>query len=290
VIKNSELVLGTANFGLNYGIANKMKKLSSTESSLILQEASRLGIKKIDTAISYGNAENILGNNVINQMQFQVITKLPASVFLQEGRIQKCIIKSLENSRQNSYLAVLLHDTSFLDNSKNREIRKELSTLKKLGLTLYLGASVYTEDEVKKSKEFFPEFNFFQILENVCDQRKYNSTYLQHLADSGDIFFVRSIFLQGMLLMNPNSLPQALNSNEETIKKLNDYCDLQDISVLDLCINYAKSIPWASGIVFGVDNLQQLGKIYESYRKSINKDFLRVPKIADFFLDPRNWS
>ena len=285
-----ELVLGTANFGLNYGVANQSGKLSDVVSSQILQEASRLGIIKIDTAIGYGDAENVIGNNSLDSRKFEVITKLPASVFSQSGNILKSIKKSLENSRQNSYLAVLLHDTSFLENSKNTEIKKELLSLKELGLTNHLGVSVYTEDEVRKSKNFFPEFDFFQIPENVCDRSKYGSKNLQELADSGDIFFVRSIFLQGMLLMSPNELPQTLNDAKESIQRLHEYCDSRDISVLDLCINYVKSISWASGMVFGVDSLQQLGKIYESYITPLSEDFSNVPKVTDFFLDPRNWS
>ena len=290
MIKSPELVLGTANFGLNYGIGNKEKKISKLDASIILQEAAELGIKKIETAINYGAAENILGNFVTSSNQFEVTTKIPASIFLRPGKILKCIMESLKNSQQNSYLAVLLHDTSFFNNLENKELRKELSTLKELGLTRHLGVSVYTEEDVKRSKEFFPEFDFFQILENVCDQKKYDSKYLQDSADQGTIFFVRSIFLQGMLLMKPHTLPQTLNYNMESIIQLNKFCQLQEISVLDLCVYYAKSIPWATGIVFGVDSVQQLKEIHGSYKKLINKDFSGAPKISEFFLDPRNWS
>ena len=82
-MNSPELVLGTANFGLNYGVANQSGKLSDVVSSQILQEASRLGIIKIDTAIGYGDAENVIGNNSLDSRKFEVITKLPASVFLQ---------------------------------------------------------------------------------------------------------------------------------------------------------------------------------------------------------------
>ncbi len=289
-MKSPELVLGTANFGLEYGVANENGKLSAINSTQILQEASKLGINKIDTAVGYGDAENVIGNNFIAKMQFKVTTKLPASVFLQPGKILQSVKKSLETSRQDSYFAVLLHETSFLENSRNKKIKKELLTLKELGLTSHLGVSVYTEDEVIRSKKFFPEFDFFQIPENVCDRSKYNSKNLQKLADLGDIFFVRSIFLQGVLLMNPNKLPQALHNTKETIQQLHQYCDLRNISVLDLCMKYVQSIPWASGIVFGVDSLEQLRKICESYKTPLSEDFSNVPKIAEFFLDPRNWS
>jgi aryl-alcohol dehydrogenase-like predicted oxidoreductase len=290
VIKNPDLVLGTANFGLNYGVGNKGKKITKPEASRILQEASKLGVKKIDTAMNYGDAESILGNSITSTNQFEVTTKIPAAVFSQPGETLKCIRRSLKKSRQNSYLAVLLHNTSFLNNLENIKLRKELSTLKELGLTLHLGVSVYTEEDIKKSKEFFPEFDFFQILENVCDQKKYNSKYLQDTADQGTTFFIRSIFLQGMLLMNPQILPQSLVYNKESLIQLNKFCELKNISVLDLCVHYAKSIPWAAGVVFGVNSVQHLQEINESYKKSFHIDFSNAPKISKFYLDPRNWT
>ena len=72
----SKISIGTVQFGMDYGIANKIGKTSFSEASKILDEASKLGINKIDTASVYGNSEIILGK--IGVDKFKVTTKIPS--------------------------------------------------------------------------------------------------------------------------------------------------------------------------------------------------------------------
>ena len=52
-----KLIIGTANFGLNYGIKNNYNKLSFEKVKKILNYAKKNKIQVIDTASSYGDAE-----------------------------------------------------------------------------------------------------------------------------------------------------------------------------------------------------------------------------------------
>ena len=71
----SKLALGTAQFGLEYGIANKSGKVHLSEVNKILNLAKKSKIDLIDTAISYGNSEKVIGD--IGFKKFNYVSKLP---------------------------------------------------------------------------------------------------------------------------------------------------------------------------------------------------------------------
>ena len=67
----SRLALGTAQFGLAYGINNKSGQTQLSEVQSILSEAKRCGVDTLDTAAAYGQSEEVLGstgesNNLIS--------------------------------------------------------------------------------------------------------------------------------------------------------------------------------------------------------------------------------
>lgn len=69
----SKLVVGTAQFGLDYGIFNKTERTSSINIKNILTLAKKNHINILDTAFSYGSSEQVLEKIGIND--FQAITK-----------------------------------------------------------------------------------------------------------------------------------------------------------------------------------------------------------------------
>jgi len=73
------IILGTAQFGLNYGINNKGGKIPEAEIFRILEFAENHGIQELDTAESYGDAEEIIGRyHETRQHEFKIITKISA--------------------------------------------------------------------------------------------------------------------------------------------------------------------------------------------------------------------
>ena len=53
----TRLSIGTAQFGLDYGITNKVGIVDQSEVRSILREASLSGVKSVDTAYAYGCAQ-----------------------------------------------------------------------------------------------------------------------------------------------------------------------------------------------------------------------------------------
>ena len=73
-----QLCLGTAQFGLAYGITNSIGQVSEAAVGQLLDQAGAAGIRWLDTAQAYGNAEAVLGRQLPVAHGFRLISKLPA--------------------------------------------------------------------------------------------------------------------------------------------------------------------------------------------------------------------
>jgi len=284
------LALGTANFGSNYGINNSVGILTDSQVEEMLQLSAILGIDKLDTASGYGRAEELIGNYWPTNLSVNVMTKLSSANCADSETFFDTVKNSLALSKQGSLWAVLLHDSSILLNDGSKNLIHDLRQLLDSGATKHIGISAYTEKEIIQAKEIIPEMDFFQISNNICDQRLHSSSAFQKMFDNGDIFFVRSIFLQGLLLMNPNNLPSRMNAAKFILEQFREFCISNEVSLIDACLGYAKSIPWASGIVVGAESVNQIKEINDSIQSTINVDYSKAPRLSDWFLDPRNWS
>ena len=69
-----KLALGTAQFGMQYGIANSDIKLSLDDIYKILETAKNNGIDTLDTAFQYGESQKNLGR--VGAKNWKVISKL----------------------------------------------------------------------------------------------------------------------------------------------------------------------------------------------------------------------
>ena len=67
-----KLCLGTVQFGLDYGIRGQ-KKPSVEDAIKILDYATQNGIDNIDTALAYGNAEEVVGEFLKRKTKIDVI-------------------------------------------------------------------------------------------------------------------------------------------------------------------------------------------------------------------------
>ena len=286
---NPFLSLGTAALGMNYGIANIFGPPNENEVDLIFRFAQSVGIQHFDTAMAYGLAESLIGKFLPADSAMNITTKISPKFCKEATGIIDSVKESLTRTNQKSFWAVLLHDSSiFLDGSRN-QIIEGMSQLLEADLATNIGVSVYSEEEVLRCKEIFPLLNVFQIPENILDRRSHDSSVLRDCANSGDFLIVRSIFLQGLLLMNPSKLPPGLSDAENAIKQLHDYCDGDLTRVANLCISYAKSIPWASGVVVGVASLNQLQSLSPETVKGSLIDVMGFDQIPSAILDPRGW-
>ena len=286
----SRIILGTANFGNIYGIANEGKLLSLEESKSIINWAQANGINRFDTALAYRGSAEVLNANLDHSLKPAIDTKLDE----RSCQSSKLVVKNAKELRETlgvAQLSVLyLHNEELLQGSLASEISSGLREVLSLGIAESIGVSTYSEASIIACKEVLPELSVFQVPENICDRRIISSKAIQSLAENGNSFIIRSIFLQGLLLMEASSIPPQLKLAKGKIQELNNFAVDHELSVMDICVAYANSISWASGIIVGVSSLSQLKEIQGSSSTLPEGWANAISTLPLEIVDPRRWS
>ncbi len=287
---SSKLAIGTAQFGSDYGISNESGMVPLAKIEEILKTAESCNIKTIDTAISYGEAEKSLG--MIGVDNFNVITKLP-KITPVGSDIEKYVIKTVKNSLDNlktSQLhAVLLHTSNDLIGKYSKKIYKALYKLKEEGLTNKIGVSVYNPDETFSICQEY-DLDMVQLPLNIFDQRFRSGKCIEFLSSRGIDVHVRSVFLQGLLLMRRENLPTKFNRWMESWNIWHDWLEKTKIDAVSACLNAISEDPNVDSIVVGIESKQQLVEIINAETKRIG---IQVPDFnlkSELLLNPSNWS
>ena len=256
-----KLALGTVQFGLDYGVANTDGKVDTTTMTSILQEAWAKGIDTLDTAISYGESEKRLG--MTNVKDWRIVTKLP-EIPNECTNINTWILnqvqKSLLRLGVTRISALLLHRPDQLLESNGVEIWKALQDLKQKNIVKKIGFSVYDCNQLDALWDSFQP-NIVQMPYNLLDQRFLISGWMKKMNDAGVEIHVRSIFLQGLLLMSKSDRPEKFNHWKEIWEVLDAWLLEYDITAVEAAISFAMDNPYIDKIVVGVDNVQQLEEI-----------------------------
>jgi len=204
------------------------------------------------------------------------------------------IIESVQisiNKLQTGGLDTLyIHDPKSISGREKTHIRRALVELKGLGLIQNIGFSAYTIDDVTQAIDVIPEITTIQIPENLADQRLMQSPELNGLKSEGFSLVIRSVFLQGLLLMNPLQIPRKLLMFQDFLIQLNSIASQEECTVLELCIDYVNRISWASHILVGAINSDQIKEMLES-RKVLPSDWQeKIAPMPSDLVDPRRWN
>lgn len=283
----SEFILGTATFGSVYGIANNGTQISNLEVKNIISVAQKNGIEEFDTAPSYGKAEKLLGKFLDINFQTKISSKISQKDCISVQSILDSIKKTLIDTKTDKLSNIYLHDPEPSNERNFRILREGLREAKLMGFIESIGASVYSLNSLIKLKDFFPEMSVFQVPENICDRRLINSEVIFKLFDTGNKFIVRSIFLQGLLLMPLKKI--EMTSSFQAVSQLTNFAKEMNTSNLDICVAYARSISWASGIIIGVASPKQLSEIMNSKFSLPNNWETLINTLPVDSLDPRSW-
>jgi aryl-alcohol dehydrogenase-like predicted oxidoreductase len=283
-----KLVLGTANFDMFYGL--EREKLDKTTVTNLLNLAAENNIEHLDTANGYGNSEELIGKLIPLGLQFKITTKIDPSNCKTVDDVLNVIKESLDKTHQKRLWSVLIHRPEVLFGNNSTIVKIALLEALKNDLTENIGVSAYTLAEVCEAKQSLPELKIFQIPENILDRRIASSQEIHKLSRSGNLFFVRSIFLQGLLTSDPDKLPLNLRDAREVLIELGKISVKLNLDIISLCIAYAKSLSWANGILVGVNSTVQLREIVSAFNKSYDIDFSEFPRLDPNLVDPRSWS
>jgi len=284
-----KIILGTANFGTVYGVANKGIKLDEVEALEIIETAQNLGINDFDTASTYGVAESLLGQFLNQHSQPKISSKISKEDSNSVKKILESVNKTLLRLKVSRLDNIYLPDPDELTGGKAHETISGLNEVIALGLANRVGASVYTLESLLRAKQIFPGLTVFQIPENICDRRMHSSTELLDLQNQGNQLIVRSLFLQGLLLMSPEEIASRMKVAKKPIIQLKRLANSYNLLPFDLCLAYARSIPWADGIILGVANASHLRQAINS-RETLPIGWESIIDTLPLeILDPRLW-
>jgi aryl-alcohol dehydrogenase-like predicted oxidoreductase len=296
----SRFIVGTVQLGKTYGI-DTLGKPTREKSIKILEYAVKNGINVFDTAPDYGDSEKIIGYFLRkfgreNKFISTKLEKLPEEAWKNKDILSYKIRKEFDLSckrlgvdKINIYL---IHFTSeaFRDKGKVLDI---LDDIKAEGRIDLVGVSIYTEEEFRKCMED-ERIGAVQLPFNALDRRLTKSGLLAEAKKRNLVMFARSIYLQGLLLMEPERIPSFLSEAISFIKELRKIARFSGHSIKELCIKYALSINSISFIVVGINSLDQLKENINIFNsKPLDKEVIKaineIPIPSNYILNPGKW-
>ncbi|MCL2185852.1 MAG: aldo/keto reductase [Treponema sp.] len=254
-----KLCLGTAQFGLDYGINNTRGKIPYQEVTEILNYAHEKGITELDTASAYGESEKVLGDAIYKtDKNFNIFTKYPANTEISPYQF---IETSLDNLRLKAIKGYLFHNFSIY---KNKPVLiddfikiKETEKSEKIGFSLY-----YPSEAEYILKNNLP-CDILQIPYNIFDQRF--NYLLPEIHNKGIEIYIRSIFLQGLFFKRPNTLEDKFTSISGKLCELQSIARKYSVDLAAFCMSYAYSNKFIKAIVIGIDSLANLKENINNY-------------------------
>ena len=284
----SKFILVTANFGGSYGLAQN-KNIGEKHLKEIILFAQENGVNHFDTATAYGTSQSILGKFIDKSKKPKIDLKISEKECESVSSILAAVKKTIDCLGVDKLSTLYLHNSKSLLEKNQNIVKSGLNKLIDLGLVDYIGVSAYTLNEVILCKNTFSSLTRFQVPENICDRRLVNSKELLDLSILGDEINVRSIFLQGLLIMDIQSIPTKLEKAKRIIQEFEYYSKSIQSTRAELCTAYALGIPWASNIVIGVESQLQLQEILKFGTLSIDDWSKNIQKLDESIADPRNW-
>jgi aryl-alcohol dehydrogenase-like predicted oxidoreductase len=287
--KNNIIYVGTANFNKNYGFGQRSSVFKSNDLGKLFSEIQNSENIYLETSQNYEGVEELIGKYATGKLRNKIAIKISPNKYDTVISVTSMVKKSLDKVGQKSFQSVLLHNPEILSHENNVDIVQGLEQCINLGFTKSIGISSYESQQILELKKRFPQFTNFQINENIVDQRNYKNKDLISLSKSGNKIFVRSIFLQGNLLVDYSDLPNFLTTQKEVFENFIKLCNTNKVSQIKCCLDYAKQISWSSGIVVGINKFADLTDIIENFSSAIKVNDFSINVLDSFYSDPRNW-
>ena len=256
-MKANQIALGTANFGLQYGVKNK-KQLPLEEVERILGACRASGVTTIDTAIGYGVSQSVLGS--AGCLGLDCITKLPglpAQVEDIAEWVHSQVAQALLDLRQETLYGLLLHRPGGLLGPHGPELARALRLAQEEFNIQKLGISVYEPQELLDCWKVL-QYDLVQLPCNVFDQRFTAGPAVEHFRSKNIEVHARSVFLQGLLLMPNMSRPAYFNPWAHVFDAWHTLVETLNKTPLEVCLAFANRQRFVHRWVIGVDSEDQL--------------------------------
>ncbi len=292
-----KLGIGTVQFGLDYGISNKTGMTPLDEARAILACAADRDFGVIDTAHGYGDSESVLGSLLHAGHGFRIITKTPAFPARplranDADTLRRSFRESLARLGQTSLAGLLVHSAADLLAPGGDLLYRALSECKASGGVDAIGASVYSGEQIDGLLERY-ELDIVQLPINLLDTRLQTSGRLEALRQRGIEVHARSLFLQGLLLMDPETIPGYFEPVRPLLRRYHAFLRENGLTAVEGAFCFITGVVGIDQVIIGVNHLDQLEVNARAFHRPYDqgtRDGLRAFAINDpRFVNPALW-
>jgi len=253
--KMNKIILGTAQFGMDYGINNKTGQISKENTFAILNKALESGIDTLDTANLYGESEKKIGDFIKESGEkFKIISKLPKCSL---SEVKKIFDTSLEKLNVDMFYGYIIHNFEYY--KENPKVWNILEELKAKGKVEKIGFSLYFPYELEYILQNKISIDLVQVPYNIFDQRF--DQYFSILKDKNVEIHIRSVFLQGLVFKNPETLDRYFEKIKEKIANIHLISEQFNIPLVALCLNFTMLNKFINKVVVGIDSMENFEEI-----------------------------
>lgn len=284
-----KITLGTAQFGMQYGISNTTGQVTDKKLIDIVRCLRSRGHNNFDTARAYGNSEKRISKLLLPNDC--VTTKIPPN--LSKNNYEEWFDQNLTHSLKalnRSYIENLIfHRSEDLLLTPKNFLEQKVKALKENQVIEKFGVSVYDKNEISHVLDHI-NIDFIQFPLNLFDRSFLHDDLLYNLKNKGLTLEVRSIFLQGLLLMSSSELPSQFSPWAKEFKKLDLWLSEEtSISRLEACIGFIKSIREIDRVVVGVQGPDELNEIIDAFNKPMNMSYPNIESTDKKLVNPSLW-
>ena len=256
------LALGTVQFGMAYGIANRAGRPDIQTVADILARARAAGINMLDTAIAYGEAEAVLGR--IGLAGWRVVTKLPPVPEDETdiaGWAEAQVTASLSRLGISRLNGLLLHAPAQMHTPRAGAIARALDAIAAEGLARKVGISIQHPDRDLPGLLDHMQPSLIQSPCNLLDDALIRRGWAARLNETGCEIHTRSAFLQGLLLMSPDQRPQWAARFGAYWQVWDSWRARHGLPASAACLRFLHACPDIDHIVLGVESVAQLEEL-----------------------------
>ena len=289
---NSKLILGTVQFGLDYGINNTIGKLSEDQVFELLETAYDLEIRTLDTAEAYGNAHSIISNfHKQSKKRFNIISKYSSSNFDYPIDLVERIQVHCSNFNVNYLEGYMFHSYDDFKMNINND-PNVLDNIKNSGLVKKIGVSVHSNYEIDELLNY-KNIGLIQLPFNLFDNEYQRKEILEKAKKRNIEIHTRSTFLQGLFFKDVNTLQKNLLPLKKDLSDLSLLSKKNNKALAELALNYPLSKSYIDKVLIGVDSLEQLKNNIKATENEFDKfiyekvDCIQIENTK--LLNPSNW-
>jgi len=263
-LKVSEISLGTAEIGFDYGIdgGGTARRPAERDAAELLNCALDLGVNLIDTARAYGEAEAIIGRTLAERRrEFLVCSKVQPLMdsALPFARRREAMRESVHTSLRLLRIAeldILMLHSPPVEAVVPGDISEVLDELRREGKARFLGASLYGEDAALAAVES-GLFDCLQLAYSALDRRLEGRVF--PIAGRNGIGIVaRSVLLKGILSPRYRQLPESLAALARVGARMDMLAGAGGMSLPELAYRYVLSHAIPQTALVGASSVEEL--------------------------------